>query len=98
MQPAPARWEGDDLILEVLVQPRSKKDEIVGLQDGRVKIRITASPVEGKANRHLIHLLAKAFGVAKSRVLLVHGESGRSKRLRVQSPTRLPSIIPPRDC
>ncbi len=97
MEPRPARWDGDDLILEVLVQPRSRKDEIVGLQDGRVKVRITAPPVEGTANAHLVRLLAKSFGVARSRVHLLSGQTGRSKRLRVESPARLPPAIPPRD-
>ena len=88
------RWEGDTLILEVRVQPRASRDEIVGLHGDALKIRITAPPVDGKANAHLTRFLAKAFGVPRARVTLLGGETGRSKRLRIEAPTRLPAAIP----
>ena len=84
------RREGDDLILLLSIQPRAGRDEVTGLHDGRLRLRITAPPVDGKANRHLIAWLAKAFGVPRSRVLLESGESGRQKRVRIISPARIP--------
>lgn len=85
------QWQGETLILHVRVQPKASRDEIVGPQDnGSLKVRITAPPVDGKANQHLIKYLAKAFGVAKSRVTLLKGESGREKRLAISTPLRLP--------
>lgn len=84
-------WEGDDLLLTLRVQPRASRDEIVGPHgEDALKIRITAPPVDGKANAHLIKLLAKAFGVGRQSVQLVGGESGRDKQVRIQAPGRFP--------
>lgn len=82
--------QGEDLILRVRVQPRASRDEVCGLQGEALKIRITAPPVDGKANAHLIRFLAREFGVAKSAVELLSGETGRDKRLRIHAPARLP--------
>jgi len=83
-------WDGDDFIVDLHVQPRASKDEFAGLFDGRVKVRVKASPVDGKANEHLIAFLAKQFEVAKSQVLLVRGESARDKRFRIRKPKSIP--------
>ena len=86
------RWDGDDLLLEVRVQPRASRDEIVGPHGDRLKVRITAPPVDGKANTHLAKYLAKSFGVAPSAVTLEGGETGRGKRLRIRAPRELPAV------
>ena len=79
------------MILSIRVQPRACQDEIIGPHgDGSLKIRITAPPVDGKANEHLIKFLAKSFGVAKSQITLLSGASGRDKRLAIQNPKRFP--------
>jgi uncharacterized protein (TIGR00251 family) len=90
------QWQGEDLVLQVHIQPRASKDELVGPHGNSLKVRITAPPVEGKANAHLIKFLAKTFGVAKSQVSLLSGETGRSKRLRIQGPRQLPAEIAPK--
>lgn len=91
-------WRGADLILDVQVQPRAAKDEIVGFHDGRVKIRITAPPVDGKANRHLADFLAQVFQVSKRDVVLLSGETGRAKRFRIKAPRHVPGFLEmPRD-
>ncbi len=87
-------WEGDTLTLSIRVQPRASRDEIVGPYGDRLKVRITAPPVDGRANAHLIKYLAKVFGVPRARVSLLAGESGREKRLRIDAPSRLPACIP----
>lgn len=84
------RWQGPDLILELRVQPRASRDEFSGLHGERLKVRITAPPVDGAANSHLLAYLAKAFGVAKSHVTLLAGETGREKRVRIEHPDKLP--------
>jgi len=71
------RWDGEDLILDCRLQPKASKDEFAGLHGERLKIRLTAPPVDGKANAHLLAFLAKAFGVAKSQVSLESGELNR---------------------
>ena len=69
------------------VQPRASKDEIAGWQEGALKIRLTAPPVEGVANEALIEFLAEALGVRRSELRLVSGEKGRNKRVEVSSLT-----------
>jgi len=92
--PAPYSWDGDRLTLSVRVQPRASKDEIVGIQGNHLKIRITAPPVDGRANAYLIQYLAQVFAVPKTRIALLSGESGREKRLLIAAPARLPPQIP----
>jgi uncharacterized protein (TIGR00251 family) len=89
------RWQGEALLLTLRVQPRAARDEFVAPHGESYKVRITAPPVEGKANDHLIGFLAKAFGVSRSQVTLESGETGRNKRFRIQSPTRFPVPIEP---
>lgn len=81
-----------DLILDVHIQPRAARDEIVGFHGGRLKIRITAPPVDGKANQHLIGLLADAFQVPKRDVVLLSGASGRLKRFKIVGPVVIPPV------
>ena len=91
------RWEGTDLVLNLLVQPRASRDELVGVHGSDfLKVRITAPPVEGKANVHLERYLAKVFGVPRSRVLLVGGTSSRRKTFRINRPRRaqVPLLTP----
>ena len=87
------RWDGDDLVLSLKVQPKASRDELAEPLGGELKVRITAPPVDGKANKHLIGFLAKLFGVPKSAVILEAGDTGRSKRLRIRKPRRLPTSI-----
>jgi len=91
--PTFAAWEGEDLSLRVHIQPRASADQIVGIQGDRLKIRITAPPVDGKANAHLIAFIAKVFGVPKSSVTIARGETGRTKTLSIHAPRRLPDIV-----
>jgi len=86
------RHDGDDLILDCHLQPKASKDEFAGLHGERLKIRLTAPPIEGKANAHLLAFLGKAFGVAKSQVSLISGELNRQKRVRIQRPQKLPDL------
>lgn len=84
-------WQEETLLLTLRVQPRASKDEIVGPHgEDALKVRITAPPVDGKANQHLIAFLAKSFGVAKGQVTLLKGDSGRDKRFAIESPKRFP--------
>ncbi len=84
------RWEGDDLLLSLRVQPRSKRDEFVAPHGDHYKVRITAPPVEGKANDHLIRFLCKSFGVKRTQVTLEVGQTARNKLVRIQAPSKLP--------
>lgn len=68
---------------EVLIQPKSSIDEITGFHDGRLKIRISAPPFDGKANKRLIEFTSKVFGVPKSNVNIIKGKSSKIKTLKV---------------
>ncbi|GLZ85206.1 UPF0235 protein [Metapseudomonas resinovorans] len=80
------------MILDCHLQPKASRDEFAGLHGERLKIRLTAPPVEGRANAHLMAFLAEAFGVAKSQVSLESGELNRQKRVRIQRPRTLPDL------
>ncbi|WP_372742350.1 DUF167 family protein [Neptunomonas sp.] len=87
------RWQDNILTLSCQIQPKSSRDEIVGLHADSVKIRITAPPVDGKANAHLIKFLAKAFGVSRSAISIASGETGRKKVVRIEDPDKLPELL-----
>lgn len=89
------RWENQDLILSVCVQPRASPSKIVGIHDDQLKIRVGGAPVDGKANTEVCQLLAKYFGVAKSNVVLLHGQTSHHKRFCIRSPKKLPDFITP---
>ena len=86
-------WQGENLLLRIYLQPRASTDEIVGPHGDALKIRVTAPPVEGKANQHLRKFLAKTFGVSLSRVELQKGHGSRSKQWLIRQPERLPALI-----
>ena len=67
------RWDGDTLVLPVRVQPRAKRVAIGPLVAERVKLALTAPPVDGKANVQACELLASACGVSPARVTLAQG-------------------------
>jgi len=70
--------------LTIRVTPRARKTQFGGvLEDGTLRIRVAAPPVEGKANQALIKFLAKVLGVRKSRIEIVAGERGLDKILSV---------------
>ena len=83
------------LILNCHLQPKARADEIVGLHGEALKIRITAPPVDGKANQHLIQFLAKLCQVRQQDVELISGETSRTKRIAIQNVTQLPEILKP---
>jgi uncharacterized protein (TIGR00251 family) len=70
--------------LAVRVIPRAGKNQIAEIMnDGRVKIRLTAAPVDGEANQQLIRFLAEALHVSKSTIEIVAGQTGRDKLVAV---------------
>ncbi|MBI3570173.1 MAG: YggU family protein [Gammaproteobacteria bacterium] len=87
------RRDGADLILQVQVQPRAKSDAIAGVIGDRLKVRLTAPPVEGRANEHLVAYLAKLFDVPRRHVVLERGETSKRKQLRILSPQKLPENL-----
>lgn len=70
--------------IAVRLQPRAKRTEIVGERDGALVVRVTAAPVEGKANEALCRLIAKRVRVARGSVAVVRGHRSRDKLVRVE--------------
>ena len=70
--------------LAVRVTPRASRNEVVEmLEDGTIKVRIASPPADGEANEALIEFLAEILGVAKSRLDIVAGATGRDKLIAV---------------
>ncbi|USD65614.1 DUF167 family protein YggU [Vibrio sp. SCSIO 43136] len=88
-----AKWQGEDLLLKLYVQPKASHDQIVGLHGDEVKLAITAPPVDGKANAHLTKYLSKQFKVAKGQIDIEKGELGRHKQVKIHAPSQIPDII-----
>ena len=72
----------------VRVQPRASRDEIAGVIDGAMKIRLCAPAVENRANEGLVDYLARVLKTSKSAVRIRSGEQSRSKRVEVLGVTR----------
>jgi len=73
----------DGVLVGVHVQPGAKKTEAVGMHGDRLKVRLAAPPVDGKANKALIAWAAKHFGLKKADVELIRGQASRQKTLRL---------------
>ena len=69
--------------LAIRVQPRAKRTEVAGERAGAVVIRVSAPPVDGKANEAVRTLVAERAGVPRSAVRIVRGEGARDKQIRV---------------
>jgi uncharacterized protein (TIGR00251 family) len=74
----------DGITLDIRLSPGSASSAIVGLQNGQLKVKVTARAIEGKANQALCEFLADYFRVSKSSVIIVRGETSRSKTVFVQ--------------
>ncbi|WP_435927823.1 DUF167 family protein YggU [Dryocola sp. BD613] len=83
----------DGLVLRLYIQPKASRDSIIGLHGDELKVAITAPPVDGKANAHLVKYLAKQFRVARGQVLLEKGELGRHKQLKIIDPQQIPTEV-----
>ena len=87
------RRDGADLVLDVRVQPRASRSEIAGVHGERLRIRLQAPPVDGKANAALVEFVAGLFAVPRARVTIEHGLTGRDKRLRLRGVQSLPAPL-----
>ncbi len=74
---------GDNLRIEVKVQPRASRNQIVGEHDGALKIKLAAPPVEGEANRALLDYLAEILKLPRKNILLIKGDSSRHKLIEI---------------
>ncbi|MBF0105492.1 MAG: YggU family protein [Deltaproteobacteria bacterium] len=74
--------------LTVKITPNSKKSEIMGWEGALLKIKIQAPPLEGKANTELVRFLSKQWGISKSSIHILSGETSRIKTLEIPDTAR----------
>lgn len=85
--------EGEDIFLRLVLQPKASRDKFVGPLGDELKIAITAPPVDGKANAHLIKFLSKQFKVAKGAINIEKGSLNRHKLVRICNPKQIPAFF-----
>jgi hypothetical protein len=71
------------VLFAVRVIPGASKNEVAGIQDGALKVKLTAPPVEGKANRACVDYLAALLGLRRSALEITSGEKSRKKTITV---------------
>ncbi|MCL6565748.1 MAG: DUF167 domain-containing protein [Acidobacteriia bacterium] len=76
------------VVFTVRVQARARRDAIEGLWQGALRVRLTAPPVEGRANEALRRLLAARLNIPASAVRILAGERSRTKRIEVRGVSR----------
>jgi uncharacterized protein (TIGR00251 family) len=86
--------EIDNLVeITLKVVPNAKKTEAAGVENGALKLRLAALPIEGRANNELISFFSKSFKISKSDIEILSGELGRNKRIRVVKSGRLSEFL-----
>ena len=76
------------IFLKIYLLPRASRDEICGLQGNAIKVKVTAPPLEGKANKALQRFIAKKLHLAASQVEIMAGQRSRGKVLKVSGISR----------
>lgn len=84
------QWQQSALFLRCHLQPKASNSEFAGLFNDRLKIRIAAPPVDGKANTMLVRFLSDQFSVPRSHIEITRGQNNREKTVKILSPKRLP--------
>jgi uncharacterized protein len=82
-------------VLDVHVQPGARRNGIVGVHGGRLKIKIASPPLDGEANRELVSYLSQLFAVPRSRVSVLRGASSRVKTIHVEGAVEIPPELLP---
>jgi uncharacterized protein (TIGR00251 family) len=82
-----AREADGALVVDIIVQPRASRAGVGSAVGDRLRVSVTAPPVDGKANAAVIEAVAEAFGVRRAAVTILHGETGRRKTVRIAGAT-----------
>ncbi len=83
------RDKGEFVELVIKVIPNAKKTEIVGVENDALKVRLSALPIEGRANEELVAFFSKNFKIAKRDIEIISGELGRNKRVALPKSEKL---------
>jgi uncharacterized protein (TIGR00251 family) len=77
----------NEVRISLRIQPGASRNEVAGFNKGVWKFKIAAPPVEGKANKALLEFLSEVLNIARSRIAIVRGETGRDKVVAVSGLT-----------
>ncbi len=91
--PAWLHPQGDAVLIDVLVSPRASRTRVMGVHEDRLKIQLTAPPVDNKANAALVRFVAEALAVSRAQVEIVGGPSSRRKTVRVLGVTAQRAVL-----
>ena len=78
------RAQGDSVDIDILVQPRASRTRIGPVHGDRIKVAVTAPPVDGEANAAVIELFARALRCPRGAVAIVSGQGSRRKTVRIR--------------
>ena len=84
-------------LLYVKVTPNAKQNQIIGMKEGVLCVRIRGVPEKGRVNEELIAFLAETLGLAKSQIEIVSGHTSRLKRIRIEGKINLNRLSSSRD-
>ena len=76
-------WNGDTLVLHIFLQPRASQIEWAGRHNGRIRLRVTAAPVDNQANRECMKFISKSLKTAKTNVKVVRGQTSRFNTVEI---------------
>ncbi|MBO5739315.1 YggU family protein [bacterium] len=88
------RQVDDGLIIKIKIVPNSSKNDII-LEEGFIKVKVTAQPIENKANKALVEFLSKSFKLPKSNIEIIKGDTSKEKTLllRISDKEKQKAII-----
>ncbi len=81
MSDLPIQEKADGVIIKIFVQPKASKNAVAGLHGDALKVRLTAPPVDGAANKMCLKFLGKTFGLPPSALEIVSGHTSRTKQI-----------------
>ena len=85
----------EEVLFKIYLQPRSSKNEVVGSYRDGIKVKVTAPPLEGKANEALLQLLAKEWKISPSQMEIIKGHHSREKIIKISGAQNLQLIEKP---
>lgn len=81
----PIQIKDDGILVSLYIQPKSSKNQVVGIYNGAFKLKIKAPPVDGAANKECIKFISKEIKIPKSSITIISGHTGRQKKVLIKN-------------
>lgn len=81
----PIQIKDDGILVSLYIQPKSSKNQVVGIHNGAFKLKIKAPPVDGAANKECIKFISKEIKIPKSSITIISGHTGRQKKVLIKN-------------